>query len=90
MARGDRPPSYLSSASLAEELDMSESTVAKLVKRGLLPGPVRMLGNVRWIWSEVEAALAALKNGADTPAQDPFLAGVANVAKTKESRRGAT
>lgn len=88
MARGDRPPSYLSAASLAEELDVSESTIGVLVKRGVLPPPYRLHGSVRWRWSEVEAALAARKDHADNSAPDPFFAGVANATKTKESRRG--
>ena len=33
--KGDRPPSYLSKAKLAAELDMSESTVDSFVKRGV-------------------------------------------------------
>ena len=32
-ARGDRPPAYLSKATLAAELDVSESTIDELVRR---------------------------------------------------------
>ena len=35
-----RPPSYMSCASLARELDCSESTVHELVRRGVLPKPL--------------------------------------------------
>ena len=38
---GDRPPSFVSKATLAAELDMSESTVDSYVQRGLLPKPFK-------------------------------------------------
>lgn len=85
----DRPPSYLSCASLARELDVSETTVHDMVRRGVLPKPVRLSsGCVRWCWSDVQTAIASLKDGADSSAADPFLAGVQNVPKTPEGRRG--
>jgi predicted DNA-binding transcriptional regulator AlpA len=84
-----RPPSYLSCASLARELDVSESTIHEMVRRGVLPKPVRLSGGcVRWCWADVEAAIASLKHGTDTAPADPFLAGVRNVSKASEGRRG--
>lgn len=73
---GDRPPSYVSKATLAAELDVSESTVDNLVQRGVLPKPVRIGGSVRWSWSQVDAALGAATT---TPEADPFMQGVSNV-----------
>ncbi|MGB5903483.1 MAG: AlpA family phage regulatory protein [Xanthobacteraceae bacterium] len=77
-----RPPAFLSCASLARELDISESTVHELVRRGVLPKPIKLSsGCVRWRWAEVEAALISLGSGgslAET-ANDPFLTGVRNV-----------
>lgn len=62
-----RPPSFLSRASLARELDISESTVDEMVRRGVLPKPVRLsTGCVRWSWQSVSSALATLEGGADT------------------------
>lgn len=76
----NRPPSYLSRASLARELDISESTVDEMVRRGILPQPARLsTGCIRWSWDAVQAALASLQTGGDTA--DPFMAGVANVTK---------
>lgn len=77
----DRPPSYLSCASLARELDVSESTVTEMVKRGVLPKPIKLSsGTVRWRWAAVEIALASLADGADGQAStDPFMVGVKNV-----------
>lgn len=86
----DRPPSYLSRATLARELDVCESTVDEMVRRGVLPKPLRLSsGCVRWCWQEVQIALVALRGGAETSISDPFLAGAQNVTKTPESRRGA-
>lgn len=87
MVRDHGPPSYLSCASLARELDVSETTVAEMVRRGVLPTPYKLSsGCVRWRWSEVEVALASLKPGSDTTS-DPFLSGVKNATKPQAARR---
>lgn len=86
----DRLPSYLARATLAHELDVSESTVDEMVRRGVLPKPLRLsTGCVRWCWQDVQAALVTLKVGAETSVSDPFLVGAQNVTKTSEGRRGA-
>lgn len=71
---GTRPPSYLSKATLAAELDMSETTVDSYVQRGLLPKPIRPGGSVRWCWAEVEAFLQP--TSAD--GKDPFIERLTN------------
>jgi predicted DNA-binding transcriptional regulator AlpA len=84
----DRTPAYLSCASLARELDVSETTVNEMVRRGVLPTPYKLSsGCVRWRWSEVELALASLKPGTQTATSDPFLAGAKNATKPQEARR---
>lgn len=72
---GPRPPSYVSKATLAAELDMSESTVDSYVQRGLLPKPIRRGGSVRWCWAEVDANL----RGQEAGGEDKFIAGLENV-----------
>lgn len=72
---GDRPPTFMSKATLAAELDLSESTVDSYVQRGLLPKPVRFGGSVRWNWPEVSASICAKTDGGE----DPFIAGLDNV-----------
>lgn len=75
----DRPPSYLSAASLARELDVSETTILELVRKGILPRGIKLGGSVRYSWTEVQAALSSLKGAAaDASGGDPFLAGVMN------------
>jgi predicted DNA-binding transcriptional regulator AlpA len=74
------PPAYLSCASLARELDCSESTIHEYVRRGVLPKPSRLSnGTVRWRWADVDAALQALAGGAENAASDPFVKGLSNV-----------
>ena len=73
---GPRPPSFVSKATLAAELDMSESTVDNYVQRGLLPKPIRRGGSVRWCWAEVEAELRQLAGAGD---EDQFMSGLSNV-----------
>ena len=76
-----RPPSYLSCASLARELDMSETTVRDMVERGVLPKPVRLSsGCVRWCWDDVQMALAGSAATAGAlSSSDPYMAGAKNV-----------
>ncbi|RXV64851.1 transcriptional regulator [Roseovarius sp. A46] len=54
---GNRPPAFPSKATLAAELDISESTVDEWVRRGFLPKPIRRGGSVRWCWEDVIASL---------------------------------
>jgi predicted DNA-binding transcriptional regulator AlpA len=72
----DRPPSYLSCASLARELEVSETTVYEMVRRGVLPQPVKLSsGTVRWSWADVQMALGSLSAGrASEAVSDPYLA----------------
>jgi predicted DNA-binding transcriptional regulator AlpA len=78
-----RPPSYLSCASLARELDMSESTVQDMVRRGVLPKPVRLSnGCVRWSWADVQASIGSLSGVTAMRSVDPYMAGVSNVASS--------
>jgi predicted DNA-binding transcriptional regulator AlpA len=76
-----RPPSYVSCSTLARELDVSESTVYEMVRRGVLPQPVKLSnGCVRWCWADVQAALGSLAPGrAEEAAADPFMLGLKNV-----------
>lgn len=80
-----RPPAYPSKGTLAAELEVSESTIDEMVKRGVLPRPLKLSsGCVRWCWADVELALAALKHGPDSAPSDPFLTGVRNVTTAPE------
>jgi hypothetical protein len=59
------------------------------VKRGLLPQPKHIGELVRWRWSpDVERCIEALdlETGAESHADDPYLAGIERVA-TKETSR---
>jgi predicted DNA-binding transcriptional regulator AlpA len=78
--KGERPPSYVSKATLAAELDVSETTVDDYVRRGLLPKPIHLGGSVRWNWALVQASLDPLAGAGGLSGQDPYLAGLKNVA----------
>lgn len=85
----ERPSAFLGRAALAAELDIAESTVDEMMRRGVLPQPYELSGGcVRWKWIEVEEALACRKRGGNNPPADPFLAGASNVTKIAEKRRG--
>jgi predicted DNA-binding transcriptional regulator AlpA len=82
----ERMPAYLSCASVARELDVAESTVNDMVRRGILPKPYKMsAGCVRWKWAEVELALASLKAGTHT-VSDPYLAGAQHATNSQQAR----
>ncbi len=83
--RGDRPPAYVSKATLAAELDAGESTFDEWVKSGVLPKPIRLpTRSVRWCWAEIEQSLASLRGGPEGASSDPFLRGVRHASKAKE------
>jgi predicted DNA-binding transcriptional regulator AlpA len=70
-------PPYVSRKTLAEALEISESTVDDMVRRGVLPKPVRLSpGCIRWRWETVDAALASRVPGADAGHADPYMQGV--------------
>ena len=81
MTGNSRPPSYVSCATLAHELDVSESTVHEMVRRGVLPQPVKLSsGCVRWRWADVELALGSMSTSRVAGANgDPFMEGLRNV-----------
>jgi predicted DNA-binding transcriptional regulator AlpA len=83
-----RPPSYISRASLARELDMAESTVDEMVRRGVLPRPVKLSpGCVRWRWEAVEMALASLGGRTHDAAAISDMQAVENAIKASKERR---
>lgn len=72
---------YPSKATLARQLDCSESTIEEWVRRGVLPPPVRFpTGTVRWDWSEVQTAINSLKQTTSPPI-DPMMGGARRVAQ---------
>lgn len=71
-APGARPRTFMRKASLAAELDISESSVDDYVRRGLLPPPCRVGGAVLFHWPSVEAHLLAMRAG--SVESDPYLA----------------
>lgn len=86
----ERPPAYPSRATLAQELDCAESTVDEMVRRGVLPKPLRLSnGCVRWCWSDVEGALASLKAGPNPESTDPYVIGAHNVAAKRAKDDGS-
>jgi predicted DNA-binding transcriptional regulator AlpA len=67
-------PLYMSKETLAHALDCSKSTIEEMVRRRVIPTPIRMSsGCLRWRWADVDAALRA--HGAP----QPMLDGVRNV-----------
>lgn len=81
----ERPASYLKIESLARELEISERTIHEMVKRGVLPRPVRLsAGCVRWDWNQVRLALDALSGSGATADEDPFLVGLGNASAPRQ------
>jgi predicted DNA-binding transcriptional regulator AlpA len=67
----------MSRKELAWELSCSESTVDELVRRKVIPKPVKLTpGCVRWWWNAVQERLAALTDELDDV--DPYMAGAIN------------
>jgi predicted DNA-binding transcriptional regulator AlpA len=76
-ARTVEQVAYVSRSRLAGLLDVSESTVDEMVRRGVLPRPVRLSpGCVRWRWETVDLALASIAEVAADTQSDPYMAGL--------------
>jgi predicted DNA-binding transcriptional regulator AlpA len=91
----DHVPAFPSRSRVAAELDMAESTVDEMVKRGILPAPIKLSsGCVRFEWRAIEAAMLARKNGDAAGGGDPYMAGALNVLNvtqiTAKERRDAS
>lgn len=86
------PNPYMTKASLAQALEISESTVDEMVRRGVIPRPVRLSsGCVRWRWETVDMALASLGGWVKDAPSDDTAAGVQRaIQAAKEYRRGRT
>lgn len=83
-------PAYLSRSSLAAELQIGESTLDEMVRRGVVPPPVRLSsGCVRWRWESVDQALAARLPSGEVVVMDEASAGVQRALEAaKAGRRG--
>ena len=70
-------PDFVSAATLAYRLDVSETTRAELEAMGKLPPPVLGLDDLkRWYWPEVETMVRGVRDDTDAPTcstDDPFL-----------------
>jgi predicted DNA-binding transcriptional regulator AlpA len=87
------PSAYMTRATLAAELQIGESTVDEMVRRGVLPRPVRLSsGCVRWRWASVDHALSSMEGGENDPIAVDAQAGVRRAleaAKAGGNRRPA-
>jgi predicted DNA-binding transcriptional regulator AlpA len=61
---------WVSAATMAELLEVSESTIWDWVKHGALPKPQKIRGVTRWRWSDVEIFLDAAANGTKVTTDD--------------------
>ena len=52
------PPPFMGLRLLAEHVDLGESTIEDLVKRGMFPKPRKVGGKRLWEWEKVRAYLA--------------------------------
>ena len=65
-----RPIAYVSADTLAQLLDVSETTIWDWTRKSVLPRPVKIGGSTRWKWSEVERKLKPSSTAED---DDPIL-----------------
>lgn len=81
----ERRPAFMACSTLAHELDVSETTVHEMVRRGVLPRPVKLSsGCARWCWDDVQRALGSLsKTAATGEPVDPFMAGAFNATSSQ-------
>jgi predicted DNA-binding transcriptional regulator AlpA len=84
------PNPYVTKSTLARSLEISESTVDELVRRGVLPRPVRLSsGCIRWRWQSVDMALASMESDGKDKQTEDLEAGVQRaIQAAKERGRG--
>lgn len=74
----DRPPSFMSRATLAAELDVPETKIDVMVQKGIIPKPIPLVEGVeRFDWIITRSAIS-LKGGGAALTEDPYLAGARN------------
>lgn len=76
-------PDYLKIRTLAKRLDLEVGAVEQMVKRGLLPPPVKIGEAQLWRWQDVDAYLRA---GRAESADDPIMRAI-HAAQTPPSRQ---
>lgn len=77
------PPEYVSQATLAYLLDISETKLSWAIAKGLLPDPVQYLGIKRWNFNLVRAQIEGTLDLEDNDCQDPFLDRLSHGEKTE-------
>jgi predicted DNA-binding transcriptional regulator AlpA len=83
------PVLTISKAKLAAAMDVSESSIDELVRRGVLPKPLKLTpALIRWSWDAVERALASLAGTTDDGSSDPFMQGARNATQKASSEGG--
>ncbi len=68
-----RPIAYVSVSTLAQLLDISETTIWDWVRHSHLPRPIKIGGSSRWRWSDVEKHLTPSAESGDDALDDPIL-----------------
>jgi predicted DNA-binding transcriptional regulator AlpA len=80
-------PQYLSRTSLAATLEISESTLDEMVRRGVIPKPVKLSsGCVRFRWASVDAALASMSGNSDDVTNPKSTEGVRRAIEAAKER----
>jgi predicted DNA-binding transcriptional regulator AlpA len=69
----DRWPDYLRRETLARRLNLAPGAIDQLVKRGLLPPPLRLGEALLWRWATVDEILT---RGQPTATDDPYARGI--------------
>lgn len=86
-----RRPAYLSKSGLAFELSISETTVDEMVRRGVIPRPIRLSsGCIRWRWETVDVALTSMGDATDHAASDISARVRLAIEAAKDRGRGRT
>lgn len=63
---------FPSRKTMARLFDCAENTIDEMVRRGVIPPPLKLGGCVRWDWADVRAHIANRKTAAGS---DPYSAG---------------
>lgn len=80
------PPLWVDKKALAYKLSRSESTIDDMVKRGVIPQPIRPPGGAPlWRLEDVDRALLSYAPSGD--GDDPITRGIRNAAQASKGSR---
>ena len=73
------PPDYCDKDGLAHRLSMKVGLIDQLLRRGILPPPIKIGEALRWRWADVDRIIRGVDGGTESHSDnvpDPYMDGI--------------